>query len=198
MSAPTSAAWIETYRGGKFFPADPRPEHVDIVEIAHALSMICRFTGHTQWHYSVAQHSVHVAKLMGPDPSRMLYGLLHDASEAYLSDVASPVKALPEFEGYRLIERRLQACVYRRYGLDPEAVPADLAKADMVMLVAEADQVLQSRRREEWGVDWALAEHFPDGIRHLTPGEAEVLFLGTFHAIERLRETPETYLRSLS
>lgn len=74
----------------KFYPLDPRPEDVDIRDIAHALSNVCRFAGHTRFHYSVAQHSF-LASVYAP-PESALPALLHDAAEAYMGDIARPWK----------------------------------------------------------------------------------------------------------
>lgn len=89
------------------------PEDVDIVDIAHALACVNRFGGHARVPVSVAQHSVLVSCLCSSDP---LQGLLHDASEAYLGDVVSPLKVLPEWSAYRDIEYHLQALIYRKFG----------------------------------------------------------------------------------
>src|SRR5579885_2784587 len=86
--------WIQTYCGVAFYPLDPRPEEILIEDIAHALSMLCRFTGHVKRFYSVAQHCVYVSHRC--DPKDALWGLLHDAAEAYLNDISRPVKSLRE------------------------------------------------------------------------------------------------------
>lgn len=82
--------WIQTFLGKPFWPLSPRPEDIDIRDIAHALAMTCRFTGHSQKFYSVAEHSVRVSRIV---PAQFaLHGLLHDASEAYLCDLSRPIK----------------------------------------------------------------------------------------------------------
>jgi hypothetical protein len=110
--------WIETYTGKEFYPYDPRPEEVDIRDIAHALAHICRFNGHTKYHYSVAQHSVYCAELAkrrGYSTAIQLYALLHDAAEAYICDIPRPLK--PSFTGYDLLEARLQSTIILALGL---------------------------------------------------------------------------------
>src|SRR5271165_7548492 len=82
--------WIQTYTGRVMYPLDPRPEEINIIDIAHALSNLCRFTGHVRTFYSVAEHSVRVSQHC--DPKDALWGLLHDASEAYLADMSRPMK----------------------------------------------------------------------------------------------------------
>ena len=100
---------IQTYTGRKFFPVAPRAEDIEILDVAHALSMLCRYTGHTKQFYSVAQHSVLVSRIVPPQDAA--WGLLHDASEAYLCDVARPIKP------YRLLEQRLMVQVAGRFDL---------------------------------------------------------------------------------
>src|SRR5689334_14267678 len=86
--------WIRTYTGRKFYLFDSGPEDVEIEDIAHALSMQCRYNGHVQRFYSVAEHSCYVSAIVAAemgnakyDINVALWALLHDASEAYLGDV---------------------------------------------------------------------------------------------------------------
>lgn len=127
--------WIQTFTGKRFYPCDPRPEEVDPVDICHALACVSRFTGHTREPYSVAQHSVMVSKLC--DEEDRLWGLLHDASEAYIADVARPLKRESVMEGYRDMERRIMAAVCLRFGL-PLEQPLSVDRADMQALAVEA------------------------------------------------------------
>lgn len=125
---------IRVASGQLFWPFDARESEILLEDIAHALAHLCRFTGHTQSFYSVAQHAVLVSRLT--PPADALYGLLHDGAEAYLGDVARPVKHLEIFRGYRDAEATLQALIYRRFGLDgPE--PASVKKADGLALHVE-------------------------------------------------------------
>lgn len=108
--------YIYTRSGVKFFPLLPDAELINIEDIAHSLSNICRFTGHVKSFYSVAQHSVYVS---GDVPRRLaLAGLLHDASEAYLCDVSAPVKKLDSMSSYREVEEALQNVIYKKFGID--------------------------------------------------------------------------------
>ena len=77
--------WMQTHSGIQFWPLDPRPEDILIEDIAHALSNQCRFAGHCCFHYSVAQHSVLVSENVPAQDA--MWGLLHDAGEAYLVDL---------------------------------------------------------------------------------------------------------------
>ena len=107
--------WIQTVSGKKFPLLTPDTEAIDIQDIAHALSMICRFNGHCISFYSVAEHSVHVSRLVAPNLA--LWGLLHDAAEAYLGDVPTPLKG--HLGGFRDREKTLLAGLLRNMVLNP-------------------------------------------------------------------------------
>ncbi len=110
--------YIRTYTGRKFHLDHPVIGEVDIIDIAHALSLCNRWNGMTELAYSVAQHSVHVARRMMACSYPIdiaLAGLLHDASEAYTGDMVSPLKRLCPF--FQAIENDIQEVIYRRYGL---------------------------------------------------------------------------------
>ena len=107
---------IRTFSGIHMSPIDPKPEEICIKDIAHALSLMTRANGHFPEFYSVAQHCLDCAALAqaeGRSSREVLACLLHDASEAYLSDITRPVKgSLPE---YRRIEQELQEMIYEKY-----------------------------------------------------------------------------------
>lgn len=138
-------ATIDTRTGETITPLSPEPERVELADVAHALSNLSRFAGQGRYFYSVARHSVHVSREVearGGDRSAQRWGLLHDASEAYLSDVPAPVKrSLP---GYTHAERRLQRAVRN-------AVDLELS-ADAERLVDRVDADVGS---------YELAVHFP-------------------------------------
>jgi len=125
---------IRVASGALFWPLDPIETEIQLDDIAHALSHLCRFTGHTRSFYSVAQHAVLDSRLCPPPAA--LYGLLHDASEAYLGDVTRPIKHSGDFEQYRAAERHLQALIYLRFGLAAQE-PAALKDADTLALHIE-------------------------------------------------------------
>ena len=105
--------YITTYTGEDIKPLAPNSEQIHIEDIAHALSLLCRANGHFIRFYSVAQHSINCAKeaeARGLSPKIQVACLLHDASEAYLSDLTTPVKSqLPK---YQKIEKHLQSVIY--------------------------------------------------------------------------------------
>lgn len=108
---------IATYTGRAFPIEDPHPADVRLDDIASALANLCRFGGHPKRFYSVAEHSVLVSRHV---PARVaLWGLLHDASEAYLGDVVRPLKRAAALTGYREIERRVQLAICKAMDLPP-------------------------------------------------------------------------------
>ena len=165
--------FIGTFSGLRFWPLDPNPEKILIADIAHALAHQCRFGGHASKFYSVAEHSVHVSRICLPEHA--LWGLLHDASEAYLVDLPRPLKLLPEFAPYREAERRLQRAVAVRFGLPPDQ-RAIVTAADSKMLWIEARSLLGSMPVE------VIRDTRPpfEITDPRLPVEAERLFLGRF------------------
>jgi hypothetical protein len=156
MTTATQRHRIETFSGLFVDYDDPQPEQISIYDIAHALSQICRFGGHTRVFYSVAEHSILVSRLLGKDRSLpRLAALLHDAHEAYLGDIPTPLKnALgPE---YRVMVDRLDRAIVAAVGLRPDEFhdPA-VVWADAVALRLEAHKLKHSRgEHPEWDVAW--------------------------------------------
>ncbi len=183
-------AWIETYTGIKFFPMQPRAEDICIEDIAHALSLKCRFTGHCREFYSVAQHCVLLSRLViNPEEERRadleqadeirgmrLAALMHDATEAYLPDVARPIK--PHLKNFKAIEMILEGVIAQRFGLTfPH--PRAVMKGDFRLLLSEARDLMPGR-----GAGWGSGvEPYPDKITGWTPQEAKAMFLTAFYAL---------------
>lgn len=158
---------IQTYTGLEFDVTRPDPELIRIEDIAHALSCMPRFAGHTRWFYSVAQHSVHVSRLVPPHLAKA--ALLHDAAEAYILDMPTPIKLmLPE---YRDMEDRLMYAVSIALNF-VGWMRADVKRADMVALATEKRDLM---RNASW---WSVPVE-PDEARivPLLPQQAEQLFL---------------------
>lgn len=126
---------IRTVSGRTVPLGAPTPGDIEIGDIAHGLSHICRFAGQTKVFYSVAQHSVHVSRIVPIEYAR--WGLLHDAAEAYLGDVPAPVKAVAGMEGYMDLEEELMAAVAARFGLPPPPMPECVFEADRQALADE-------------------------------------------------------------
>lgn len=164
--------WVQTYTGRQFYPTNPRPEDIDFRDIAHALSNICRFNGHSREYHSVAQHSVHVSSLLeGRDLK--LWGLLHDAAEAYLSDVPKPTKPLlPEFEA---MEDRLLQAVAVRFDL-PWPMPEEVNRADLIALATEKRD-LMGPEPAPWNLN---IEPDPKRIEPVGPATARLMFIKAY------------------
>jgi len=149
--------FIVTYTGKRFYPCDPDPEEVDIEDVAHALSMINRFTGHTKFPYSVAQHSVYAyqrAKLYSRREA-----LLHDAPEAYLNDISRPLKkSLPD---YRRIEAGVGFVCSVAFSCS-FPMSDEVRLIDNKLLVTEAPQLIPASE------PWYQEPHWP------TPYELEI------------------------
>ena len=130
---------ILTFTGRMVDPCNPDPADIDIEDVAHALSHLCRFTGHASTFYSVAQHSLFVSNWLahrGAKPVLQLAGLLHDASEAYLGDLNTPAKL--QLRDYQLAEGRVQQAVAEAFGLDPSLLScASVKEADKAAYDAE-------------------------------------------------------------
>jgi 5'-deoxynucleotidase YfbR-like HD superfamily hydrolase len=177
------SSWIETYSGIQFYPLSPNVDRIVVVDIAHALSNLCRFGGHTGWFYSFAQHSVLVSQAC--PPSLALEGLLHDASEAYLLDLPSPIKRLAVSLPYRLAEHALSEAIAERFDL---RFPFDekVLVADLRVLATEVRDCMQFMPK---GWDSRMERSYPplkDKIVPLDAIDAEQLFLDEF---DRLTET---------
>jgi hypothetical protein len=131
---------MHLYSGKRFWPLDPHPDDIEIMDIAHSLSLQCRFAGHTKEHYSVAKHSLHVAELV---PKKyFLEALLHDASEAYLVDLPRPIKNFSAMgREYKKIETRIQKVINEKFRAIE--TPKCVLDADNRVLMAEARDLLK-------------------------------------------------------
>ncbi len=131
--------WITTFTGKKFHFLDPASDEIDIKDIAHHLSMLCRFTGATRLFYSVAEHSVRVSDIL---PERLkLAGLLHDAAEAYTNDISRPVKYTHKLEK---TDQVISMAIAEKYAVD---MFSPLVKnADNVLIATEARDLMPSTR----------------------------------------------------
>ena len=128
-------SYILTYKKKEFYPLDPKTEDIDIEDIAHALSLLCRANGHFKHFYSVGQHSINCAKeaMARGYSKRVILGcLLHDGSEAYLADITRPVKR--HLHKYLEIEDVLQNKIFEKW------IPS--LSADERKLVFEIDDAI--------------------------------------------------------
>lgn len=165
--------WIQTYTGKQFYPCNPRVSDIDIEDIAHALSLLCRFTGHCKQFYSVAQHSVLAAAYCD---DYQLWALLHDASEAYVSDVAKPIKG--QLAGYEDIETGVMAAIAARFNLT-WPMPAEIKLVDSRLLATEQRDLMNP-----CAVSWSgMSPPYPNEIQPWSSDLAKHVFLEVFRGL---------------
>lgn len=171
--------WMQTFTGRQMWPLDPQVRDLDIVDIAHALGMACRYAGHCLKFYSVAEHSVLMARWLaeqGCSRDVLLQALLHDAPEAYLVDVPRPVK--PFLKGYAEFEDRLWTaiCLWQEI---PTRMAEEVKAADNRILVDEYDQNM--RHTVPWNLPFtALGVQ----IHCWEPRRATAAFLAAYQQIK--------------
>lgn len=170
--------WMLTHSGIQFWPLDPRPQDILIADIAHSLALQCRFAGHCRFHYSVAQHSVMVSKNV--EPQAAVWGLLHDAAEAYLVDLPRPIKRFSALgDIYRPIEDALMECIAKRFDMGP--MPESIKIADDRCLMTEKRDIMPGSEKP-----WReTADPYPERIISMTPSRAEYEFLARWDVLMR-------------
>lgn len=184
--------WTQTFSGRMFWPLDPRPEEVAIEDIAHALSMICRYNGHSRFFYSVAQHSVLVSHHVPAEHA--LWGLMHDAHEAYVGDMVRPLKGgafhalhpndiADDAVSRSHIEERIQDAICHAFGM-PMGEPREVKRIDMAILGNEMRDLMAPPPEP-----WDLPEPPIPGltITSWSPEYAEEMFIRRFHELRGAR-----------
>lgn len=174
MSMNRKGDWMQTYSGIQYWPLDPDPKEVNIEDIAHALSLSCRYNGHCLRFYSVAEHSVHLSQYVTEDAA--LWALLHDASEAYITDIIRPIK--PHLTNYYTLEDLNMKAICERFGL-PELMPSEVKDADNRILLDELNQNM-TKPPAPWNIPGT-----PLGVdlNFWSPETAELMFLNRFHEL---------------
>lgn len=149
---------ILTFTGGVFYPLNPRAEDVNPIDIAHSLSNQCRYTGHTKFHYSVATHTVLIydyVKSLGYDQDVLTQVVIHDAGEAYLLDLAAPLKHHPEGFGDRFVEveEAIEEVICERFNVERPFDPI-VKQIDLQLRESEMNQLFPvTVERRHWGDD---------------------------------------------
>jgi len=163
--------WMQTFTGRAFYPLAPEVQDIDSRDIAHALSLLCRYGGHVGRFYSVAEHCILISEAVAPADA--LWALLHDATEAYLGDMIRPIKrAMPT---YRAVEDHLMEIICKRYGITPGPMPPGVKDADNRILLDERS-VLLGIPPQTWGSVENL-ESLGVTIHAWSPKQAEARYL---------------------
>jgi hypothetical protein len=169
---------IQAHSGEYIDLENPSNSKFLIDDIAHGLANTCRFGGQCSPFYSVAQHCVHVSLLVPPRYARG--GLMHDASEAYIGDVSSPLKAL--LSNYSDIEERLQFEIWNWHGGQDRNHP-EIKKADLIALATERRDLMPATTTNG---AWSMLDGITpvrDKIEPLGPMMAKEAFLNRYHQI---------------
>lgn len=147
----TNARYIQTFSGRRFHLEGTDPEELQLEDICHALAHLGRFTGHTTRLYTVAEHSILVDEIVlmmrGDDPMLRLQALLHDATEAYLADIAAPFKGA--LGNYYNLEETVHRRIADKFGL-PHTLDPVIKEADWIALFAEARELQPLADLDTW------------------------------------------------
>jgi len=175
--------WLETFSGIQFRFNNPTPEMFSIEDIAHALSMLCRYNGHVKRFYTVAEHSVLMAYWMrdrGYSKAEVFTALMHDCAEAYIGDMARPVKAtMPRFKE---LERTIELVAAEKFPLMIYPFPKVIKNLDSRILKDERGQAMHPSDNV-WGTD--SLEPMNVTLRFWTPKQAKTRFLGMYTSLVR-------------
>lgn len=177
--------WIQTLSGKPFDYSNPDPDSVNIFDIAQSLSNLCRFTGHVAHYWSVAQHSVccsYAPEVRG-NARLELTALLHDAHEAYVGDVNSPLKRM--CSGYQEIEAEVQQLVLHKFNAS-FPLPMEVHTADLRMLSTERARLLPTQSERRWPevldsyAPYRTEELSEDLLKPRLPHDARQMFIERF------------------
>lgn len=174
-------ACIETYTGIMFDILNPTLDMINIADIAHAGSQLCRFTGHTKFHYSIAQHEL-LGSFVVPKQNALEF-LLHDAAESYVNDMSRPMKHMTQVgEAYRPVEDKIQSLIRIKFGLPAIQTPV-IHVVDNQMLMAEKKQLMGKAVWSQECIERCQVGTNQEAdvtILEWRPIEAETLFLFRF------------------
>jgi len=189
-------SWIQTYKSNIFDLFEMNYESIDIEDIAHALSLTCRYGGHCNSFYSVAEHSVRMSEQV-PEKDAF-WALMHDAAEAYLGDIPAPFKLYFRIErwdsivkdfaektvSFEAVENMLLEKIADLYGLQMP-IPKSVKIADRRMAMTEKRDLLKKGNRE-WNFQ---AEPYKFKIRPWTPQTSEIMFMKKFKELKNAVES---------
>lgn len=174
-----SEPYVVTWSGKHFHLWDAKPEEVCIEDIAHALSLQCRFNGHVDRFYSVAEHSVIMSRLV--EPGMELAGLMHDSAEAYIGDMVSPLKHSGHLDAYKAVEELVGRVICQHFGIEyGQTESPDLKILDRRLCATEAKTFFPEP--PGWTGTFKDTSIVPEG---LTPKQAEKEFLARFKELTK-------------
>ena len=126
--------WIQTYSGAPFDFDNPEGHYFNVMDFAHALSMLCRYNGHTKRFYSVGEHLIRCSNLV---PEKFAFeALMHDVSEAYMSDMPRPLKNI--MGEYKTLEVRIETAIAKQFNL-PVPMSPEVKECDNKILLIERE-----------------------------------------------------------
>lgn len=176
MTSANGHPTIKTYSGYTLNFLAPKPGMIFVDDIAQGLSQVCRFAAQSSEFYSVAQHSVLVSRLVPQKYAR--WGLMHDAAEAFMGDMARPLKRL--IPQYKELEIRLMKAIAERFDL-PWPQPDCVKEADQVALALEGSKFMAGRE-DEYGIS-TLGKQIGMAVNAVfsaTPREGRTMFLDRY------------------
>lgn len=181
VQAKVTSSRIHTFSGRMVDPLNLTAEDVCIEDIAHHLANQCRFSGAVKKFYSVADHSLICSRIV---PSELaLDALLHDAAEAYLQDMARPLKHDPRFgQAYRGAEKRAEKVISEVFGTQCP-IPDEVYVADNITLVTEARDLMHGI--DNWSESYKEIKPLDTVIIPLTPARAEEKFLKRYYELTK-------------
>lgn len=177
--------WMQTHLNKKFdfnlVGTQWGPSQIYINDIAHHLSMICRFNGATSRFYSVAEHSFWCSVWCDRyNPDTALAALLHDAAEAYVGDISAPLKSFAS--DIKELEKLIWKDIADRFFVTWH-MPDEIKHIDLRMLITERNQ-LMGLPPEDWQIE---AKPLPIRLSCWGPEEAKNMFLNRYHSLSNDR-----------
>ena len=179
QTKPDHFFWMATDNGQIIDLLKPDPESFTIEDIAAQLSKLCRFNGAIKQFYSVAEHCVHVSAMCPPEYKKI--AILHDAPEAFICDVPTPLKRLLG-SAYTDIEDRIAAAIGEKFEVDIVNLPDVVKQADRALVVTERDQL--QTNPISWGPDYENSIRYPDKVGRWTDSnEAQEGYLDAWYKL---------------
>ena len=172
--------WCATLSGRRYYPQNPQPAQFSLTDVASGLGNTCRFGGQCPRFYSVAEHSVLVARVVERmAPALAFAALMHDAAEAYLGDVPTPLKlCLPSYE---TLERATLAAIFEAFAIPGDPYDSVIKRADLAVLRTEVVQF-----EMDWGEAHPQGAPADVALECWDPAWAQGAFLAAFSRYRRL------------